>query len=77
MLLWMMYAFFGESDVKYRSTRVFCFADRFERSDTFRFEVPRMLFDDTAQLESYVLKSKDRYADFAYITWFLCAFNLT
>jgi len=33
---------------------------QFERSDTFRFEVPRMLFDDTAQLESYVLKSKDR-----------------
>ena len=40
---------------------VVIYFNRFERSDTFRFEVPRMLFEDTAQLESYVLKSKDRY----------------
>eukprot|EP00794_Sanderia_malayensis_P006805 gene6805-7574_t len=33
---------------------------QFERSDTFRFEVPRMLFEDTAQLETYIFKSKDR-----------------
>ncbi|CAG0915124.1 unnamed protein product [Notodromas monacha] len=31
----------------------------FEKSDTQRFEVPRMLFDDPAALEAYVVQSKD------------------
>ncbi len=33
----------------------------YEKSDTHRFEVPRMLFDDPVVLEQYVKKKKDRY----------------
>lgn len=32
----------------------------YERSDTHRFQVPRMLFDDPRQLEAYIMKRKDR-----------------
>ncbi|XP_041362442.1 intraflagellar transport protein 140 homolog [Gigantopelta aegis] len=32
----------------------------FEKSETHRFEVPRMLLDDAVQLEQYVQKSKDK-----------------
>ena len=32
----------------------------YERSETHRFEVPRMLLDDPLELENYVMKSKDR-----------------
>ena len=31
----------------------------YERSETYKFEVPRMLFDDMVMLESYVMKSED------------------
>ena len=33
---------------------------RYERSETNRFEVPRMLFDDQEKLEAYIAKAKDR-----------------
>ena len=32
----------------------------FEKSETHKFEVPRMLADDPDQLEDYVSKSKDK-----------------
>ena len=32
----------------------------YEKSETFRFEVPRMLFDNIQELEAYVIKSKDK-----------------
>ncbi|XP_048575888.1 intraflagellar transport protein 140 homolog isoform X2 [Nematostella vectensis] len=32
----------------------------YEKSDTHRFEVPRMLLDDPHQLEAYILKTKDK-----------------
>jgi intraflagellar transport protein 140 len=32
----------------------------YERAETYRTEVPRMLLDDPAQLEEYVMKSKDK-----------------
>ena len=32
----------------------------YEKSETHRFEVPRMLFDDLGKLEVYVNKSKDK-----------------
>lgn len=38
-------------------TVMFC---SFEKSATQKFEVPRMLFDEPQQLESYILKSKDQ-----------------
>ena len=31
----------------------------YERSETYKFEVPRMLFDDMVMLESYVMKTED------------------
>ena len=31
----------------------------YEKSETHKFEVPRMLFDDVVMLESYVMKSND------------------
>ncbi len=34
----------------------------FETSETHRFEVPRMLFDDPVVLEQYVKKKKDKLA---------------
>ena len=37
-----------------------CFVS-YEKSETHRFEVPRMLVDDPEQLEQYVSKSKDKY----------------
>ena len=39
---------------------VSCFCYRYERSETNRFEVPRMLFDDQEKLEAYITKAKDR-----------------
>ena len=33
----------------------------YEKSDTFRFEVPRMLLDNPTQLENYIMKTKDKY----------------
>ena len=33
----------------------------YEKSDTHRFEVPRMLQDDSVSLEVYVNKTKDKY----------------
>ena len=33
---------------------------RYEKSETHRFEVPRMLFNNITELEAYVLKSKDK-----------------
>lgn len=36
------------------------FLHSYEKSDTFRFEVPRMLLDDPNQLESYIMKTKDK-----------------
>ncbi|XP_019615052.1 PREDICTED: intraflagellar transport protein 140 homolog [Branchiostoma belcheri] len=32
----------------------------YEKSDTHRFEVPRMLFDDPQSLEAYIMKTKDK-----------------
>ena len=32
----------------------------YEKSDTHRFEVPRMLFDEPEALEQYILKHKDK-----------------
>ncbi|CAH1793664.1 unnamed protein product [Owenia fusiformis] len=32
----------------------------YEKSETHRFEVPRMLFDDTQMLENYIVKNKDK-----------------
>ncbi|XP_041473205.1 intraflagellar transport protein 140 homolog isoform X2 [Lytechinus variegatus] len=32
----------------------------YEKSDTHRFEVPRMLFDEPQALEAYIMKTKDR-----------------
>ncbi|ELT94193.1 hypothetical protein CAPTEDRAFT_114177 [Capitella teleta] len=32
----------------------------YEKSDTHRFEVPRMLFDEQRQLESYIMNTKDK-----------------
>ena len=32
----------------------------YEKSDTHRFEVPRMLMEDTTALQSYVMKTKDK-----------------
>lgn len=32
----------------------------YEKSNTHKFEVPRMLLDDPATLENYVMKSKDK-----------------
>jgi len=43
----------------------------FERSDTQKFEVPRMLFDEPQDLEKYILKSKDRYL-FMYTMYNVC-----
>ena len=33
----------------------------FEKADTHRFEVPRMLLEEPQQLEAYILKNKDKY----------------
>ena len=33
---------------------------RYEKSETHRFEVPRMLFENVQELEAYVIKSKDK-----------------
>ena len=33
----------------------------YEKSDTHRFEVPRMLFDEPQALEAYIMKNKDKY----------------
>ena len=32
----------------------------YEQSETHRFEVPRMLFDDTLALEQYATQTKDK-----------------
>ena len=32
----------------------------YEKSDTHRFEVPRMLFDEPQALEAYIMKTKDK-----------------
>lgn len=37
------------------------FFSSYEKSDTHRVEVPRMLQDDTSSLEVYVNKMKDKY----------------
>ncbi|XP_065660084.1 intraflagellar transport protein 140 homolog isoform X3 [Hydra vulgaris] len=34
--------------------------ENFEKSGTFRFEVPRMMMDDVDELQAYILKKKDR-----------------
>ena len=44
----------------YISIYVILFSQSYEKSDTHRFEVPRMLLDDASQLEAYILKTKDR-----------------
>ena len=36
----------------------------FEKADTHRFEVPRMLLEEPQQLEAYILKTKDKYVIF-------------
>ena len=35
----------------------------FEKADTHRFEVPRMLLEEPQQLEAYILKTKDKYVE--------------
>eukprot|EP00051_Salpingoeca_urceolata_P027733 m.483017 g.483017 ORF g.483017 m.483017 type:complete len:1380 (-) comp22745_c0_seq1:34-4173(-) len=35
-------------------------AENYQKSDTHRFEVPRMLFDDASVLESYIKRSQDK-----------------
>jgi len=37
------------------------FVFSFEKADTHRFEVPRMLLEEPQQLEAYILKTKDKY----------------
>ena len=37
----------------------------FEKADTHRFEVPRMLLEEPQQLEAYILKTKDKYVGLA------------
>ena len=34
--------------------------EHYEASETHRFEVPRMLFDEPSALDNYVVKSKDK-----------------
>ena len=45
----------------------------FEKADTHRFEVPRMLLEEPQQLEAYILKTKDKYVFF---TMFLLLFSI-
>lgn len=40
---------------------LFSFFFSFEKADTHRFEVPRMLLEEPQQLEAYILKNKDKY----------------
>ena len=41
--------------------RLVCLYLSFEKADTHRFEVPRMLLEEPQQLEAYILKTKDKY----------------
>ena len=41
--------------------RLVCLLFSFEKADTHRFEVPRMLLEEPQQLEAYILKTKDKY----------------
>lgn len=34
--------------------------NHYEKSDTYRFEVPRMLFDELPTLEDYIMHTDDR-----------------
>ena len=47
----------------------------YERAETYRTEVPRMLLDDPAQLEEYVMKSKDKYVSIhaLLVCMYICA----
>ena len=40
----------------------------FEKADTHRFEVPRMLLEEPQQLEAYILKTKDKYVIFFFLS---------
>ena len=40
--------------------RLVCLLFSFEKADTHRFEVPRMLLEEPQQLEAYILKTKDK-----------------
>ena len=42
----------------------FFFFFSFEKADTHRFEVPRMLLEEPQQLEAYILKNKDKYVEY-------------
>ena len=42
----------------------FFFFFSFEKADTHRFEVPRMLLEEPQQLEAYILKNKDKYVGY-------------
>jgi intraflagellar transport protein 140 len=35
--------------------------DMYEKAETHRYEVPRMLLDEPDQLQAYVVKKKDKY----------------
>ena len=59
---------FGQSYVHHFATVIsFCHQlirakpsdPRYEKSETHRFEVPRMLFDNLQELEAYIMKSED------------------
>lgn len=39
---------------------ILSFSLSYERSDTHRFEVPRMLMEDSVSLELYINKMKDK-----------------
>lgn len=41
-----------------------CVPNSYEKSETHRFEVPRMLVDDSDQLEQYISKSKDKWGNY-------------
>ena len=38
-----------------------CLFHSYEKSETHRFEVPRMLFDEPQALEGYIMKTKDKW----------------
>ena len=48
--------------------RVFTLPFSFEKADTHRFEVPRMLLEEPQQLEAYILKTKDKYVIFFFLS---------
>lgn len=47
----------------------------FEKADTHRFEVPRMLLEEPQQLEAYILKTKDKYVYSQFFKHVILQFN--